>query len=103
MAAAFKDPIAVIRAARVTKDGKACVDMARTLLQHLDDKPPSVDLLAEARAWLKLGLDHDKAKDSRLLHELKERLDKKDRRAAAKARMRGDAPQPLKAIPGGAS
>jgi hypothetical protein len=79
----MEDIFDTIEAARITPDGKACVRKARDIAAWAEgeEKPAAkVELLAEARQWLRLGLEHDKATDSKLLREINEKLEKKDAR-----------------------
>ena len=76
--------VAEVKRERVTKDGKACAQVDEALAaqaENANNHVEKTELLAESRQWLKLGLEHDKATDSRLLRELAEKLKKKiDRR-----------------------
>lgn len=90
-----------IEAARITPDGKACVRKARqiaVLAQRHDGDVVQVDVevLAEARQWLKLALEHDKANDTKLLQDIKRRLEERDerRQKLQEARVRRKQPKP---------
>lgn len=89
------DIFEVIEAARITPDGKACVRKAREIASWAETKDTStsakVELLAEARQWLRAGLEHDKATDTTLLREIRDRLDKKDARRRELQAMREEA------------
>ena len=92
--------LAKIRERRQTDDGKACIEVAEAMLARLPSGATQIETLAEARQWIKLGLEHDRAKDSALLHQLRERLNRKSDRSAAAAKMRGGS---LEVVQGGAS
>jgi hypothetical protein len=91
----------VLRSRRVTDDGRACIDVAERLFTSAPKGAQKLESIAEARQWVKLGLDHDRAKDSKLLHELRELLAEKTRRAAKLNRMREGGH--LKVVPDGTS
>jgi hypothetical protein len=74
-----------IEAARITPDGKACVRKARQIAalaerREGDHALVDVEVLAECRQWLKLALEHDKATDTKLLQDIKRRLEERDER-----------------------
>lgn len=93
------DIFGVIEAARITPDGKACVRKAREIAQLAvgQDGGLNVEVLAEARQWLKLGLEHDKATDTKILREIKERLEARDVRRARLQDARGRRAKPASA------
>lgn len=75
----------IIEAARITPDGKACVRKARQIAalaeRHEGDLVQvDVEVLAECRQWLKLALEHDKATDTKLLQDIRRRLEERDER-----------------------
>jgi hypothetical protein len=98
-----------LRARRATEDGRACVDVAQRLYDQgkgnvTKGEKPDVEVIAESRKWVALGLAHDKATDSALLQELRDRLDEKKKRSAELAEMRATKqPAELKVVTGGAS
>ena len=101
-----EDIFAIIEAARITPDGKACVRKAREIAElAVRENTVDVEVLAESRQWLKLGLEHDKATDTKLLREIKERLDRREqqRQQLADARSKKKAKQSAEGAPDGAA
>lgn len=97
-----------LRARRATEDGRACVDVAQRLYDQAGGnvtkgEKPDVELVAESRKWIALGLAHDKATDSALLKELREQLDEKRKRSAELEQMRATKQRDLKVVAGGTS
>jgi DNA polymerase III epsilon subunit-like protein len=93
--------LATIRARRQTEDGRACIDIAERLIEAPPEGASKLDALAEARQWVKLGLEHDKAKDSVILAEMREKLAKKGKRTEGLSKLQEG--KHLEVVQGGAS
>lgn len=66
----------VLREQRTTDSGRECVSMAEEIFDSAN-----MDTSAEARQWLKLGLDFDKARAVADVAEMKRLLEEKNKRS----------------------